>query len=275
MRNVWFRTIMGRSPVRLERTAGPWRRAEEKKPTKEGEEMTEADKTEIASLLATQKTLAKVGQKADEPYFNEGVSDYAKAAIADAKEIKKFVIDTLQNNLELFFCLNDFRISTSTIWETGDFYKKGEYVVVLGGLLHVRLRFKIYEDSHVYHTSGKFISAKPEDVEVKDFFVHTSDTDMKIPDWEYKDERIYGIICWDDLFWHNPKSYNLKMQKPGGWSSIKGMADRTRKVSALAVYALRKVITNNIGSIRRVTNEREKTRDELGKVPAYAKVSVG
>lgn len=237
--------------------------------------MTEADKTEIANLLATQRSLIEVGKAADAPYYNKGVSDYAKAAIEDAKEVKKFAMDTIQNNLELFFNLKDFRVvASSTI---ANFKREGVDCFRLGDFITVRLRFSNLVQSRVYHSDRSYdcdyFMLNAEDVKVVDFFVHTSDTEMKIPDWEYKDEKVYSIVCWEDLFWKNPTNYDLKKQKPRGWDSIKSMAERTRKVSALAVYALRKVIQNNVGAIRAAANECEETKERLARVEEYKKVS--
>lgn len=237
--------------------------------------MTEADKTEIANLLATQRSLIEVGKAADAPYYNKGVSDYAKAAIEDAKEVKKFAMDTIQNNLELFFNLKDLRIKAySTI---SNFIREGACVLSLGDFINVRLCFAKLVRSPAYHSDRSYdcdyFMVNAEEVKVEDFFVHTSDTALMIPDWEYKDERVYNIVCWEDLFWKHPKNYDLKLQKPGGWDSIKSMAERTRKVSALAVYALRKVIQNNVGAIRAAANKCEKTKEQLARVEEYKKVS--
>lgn len=241
--------------------------------------MTQADKTDILNLIASAKSLEKVAKDANEPYHDEAVADFARAAMDDAKEVNDFVLKTVQENIHHFVDLSAIRIGGG-FWGHDDihmFNKKSQVVVSIGKNLYAKLLVGVFtqrmDKPHTWEEV--WIKVEPSDIEVLEVYNDTSDTSLTFADWEYSKETIYHVCRANDLFFNREDSYYLKGKySPNDWKIIKARATWTRAKASLLVYSLKKSLVARVNGLRTTANEREETRANNGKTAPYRKVSL-
>lgn len=241
--------------------------------------MTQADKTDIMNLIASAKSLEKVAKDANEPYHDEAVADFARAAMDDAKEVNDFVLKTVRENIHHFTDLSAIRIGGG-FWGHDSivlFNEEKKVVVSIGNRFYAKLHIgswtKRMDRPHTWEEV--WINAEPSDIEVLEVYNETSDTALTYADWEYSKETIYRVCGANDLFFKTDKSYYLKGKySPNDWKVIRAKATWTRAKASLLVYSLKKSLMARVNGLRATANEREETRANNGKTAPYRKVSL-
>lgn len=242
--------------------------------------MTQADKTDILNLINNANNLAKVAEDANAVYHDRKIADFAKSAMDDAKSTKKFIMKVLQENLYHFVNPNCIRIGGGCFGyqEIELFNDKKLIKVSLGEMFYARIRvWNWTQRMDKPHTFDEvYISSSFSDMIIEDIYTYTSDTFLKIDDWEYKNESIYNVCTNEDLFYKpgNTRYYLPGKYDPKTWKKIYGNATWTRAKTAFLVYCLKKTLAARVDGLRNFANEREATREENGKIAAYKKVSL-
>lgn len=241
--------------------------------------MTTADKTDILNLVKNADALAKTAEDANAPYYDSKIVDFAKAAIDDAASVNDFVKGVVQKNILHFIDPNCIRIGGGCFGyqDISLFNKKGEIKICLGNYLYAVIGVGYWEQRmDKPHTFDEvYISALKNGITVKRVYTYTSDTFLKLEDWEYKNESIYNVCSQDDLFF-KPQVYFSSSDKhtPKEWKTIYGKATWTRAKAAFLIYCLKKALTARVNGLREFANERELTRENNEKIQAYKKVSL-
>ena len=163
--------------------------------------MTESEKTEIQLLAESIHTFKKVAEDAQRGYFDEKVSEYAKNALKESKEIDEVIYSTINAHLADIVDFNDLRISTSinAVEERSRFSERGLIDVSVSGLMDLRFKVNLSAVKLRRDYSCIHISTSPDAVTLMDVRVYTSDTAKKYDDWEYSDIRLYSVVSSDYL----------------------------------------------------------------------------
>lgn len=266
----------------IELKRGFWYNTGITKPNERKKKMTQVDKTEIQNLLASVGTMKRLANELNAPYNDANIAKYALDALNDAKETKAYIISVIQDNIGMFIDLNNVTITesfgTSCI---KNFLGEHTLVYRLGDLLKIKLNvfeFKIKE-----HTYGKLVfSANPDDMEVVNVWIHTSDTSLKADNWGH-DNTIYHLFaCSCDLYFGIydggfDKRY-IQDFNPNGkysaefWNRLHKCADRTRAKADILLKELKFQITAKLNGFKVMANKNEEYIAANSKVGVYVKI---
>lgn len=226
--------------------------------------MTNADKTEIATLLKGAKELKAQADNAETVYHDEKIAEYAKAAVADYREHEQFILKTIRDNIPLFFNLNELRIdrdgSFSCIWSRGDVSAKR-----WGRFLNISYAFCPLKDFKPWkgNAGGLYAKAEANEVEVKWVRAYTSDTSLP----QYKVCSAWSLVNHADKYNLNG-AYNAKT-----WGEIYNYAAWTREQTKLLLASFKEAVALVMGNQKARADAGEKYFRKNETVAEYEKVT--
>jgi hypothetical protein len=229
--------------------------------------MTLADKVEIANLIESVRDVQTLANGLNSPHHNDKIADYAKAAKANAYEVKKYIIDILQKNPELLFDF-DKPIPLSTncggdVWWNLRDTQTLTYSFV--GDLHIR--FKVDRNKirdFVVETYKARFSTTADAITILDVFAHTSDVNSK-------DYHIGS--AWDLVYMNHSTKFNLDGEYDAkAWSDIKVYADRTKAKTEYLIRSFKEFLKTKIHNLKVVADKAEKNLRDNANVGVYEKV---
>lgn len=231
--------------------------------------MTLADKVEIANLIESVKNVKKLANELTSKHHNDKIADYAKAAKANAYEVKKYIIDILQKNPEILFDFDKpIPLSTNSggdVWWNLRDTQTLTYSF-MGGL-NVKFkvdRNKIYE--FVIETYRARFSTTADAITILDVFAYTSDTGSK-------DYRVCS--AWDLVYINRSTNFNLDgSYEAKVWSDIKLYADRTKDKTEYLIRSFKEFLKTKIHNFKVVADKAEKNLKDNNNVGVYEKVGL-
>jgi hypothetical protein len=231
--------------------------------------MTLADKVEIANLIESVQDVKKLAKELTSKHHNDKIANYAKAAKANAYEVKKYIIDILQKNPELLFDF-DKPIPLSTNGD-GDCWwylrdKKPLTYTFVGGL-HVKFRVdstKVKE--FVVETYKARFTTTADALTILDVYAYTSDT---------KDKNYNICSAWDLVYTNHSTNFNLNdSYEANVWKDIMKYANCTKNKTAYLIMAFKNFLRTNIQNFKIIADKAEKSLRDNSNVGVYEKVGL-
>lgn len=209
--------------------------------------MTDADKLIIDNLVSTMKNV-KDGIK-DRKYFNEYISNYAKAAFKNYTEIRDYIIDIIKNNIEYVFNLDDVRVDNRgrNYW----FIHKYDYS-------YLRIYFTIsnYDNKKVFSRGNGTYGIKLTKHQIDIQYV---DIDMG----SNVNSRIYNIICNHREFINKYWNYWDKHNDDTYWKSLFTYANNTKEYIKELLNQFKKFIRERTDEFHKESNKKEQLHNEV------------
>lgn len=230
--------------------------------------MTIADKLEIENLLIDAASMKKLADSMKQVYHDERIAEYASAAISDFKEVKNYIIKTIDKNIALFLDLDNLRVDNDSL---GYSFSEDRAVANhrLGRFLHIVFKFhpRFHHEYWRGNAGGLYTKATPDEIDVIDVRAQTSDTSLPeyrvCSAWSLTDPNAErGGRCYA-LF----GNYDAKT-----WNTIHDYASWSREQTKLLWKSFKEVLKERVSVLHGIANDMEALHKRNSGVGVYVKV---
>jgi hypothetical protein len=239
--------------------------------------MTTADKLEIDMLLQNINTMKTQSEKMDELYLNKEVIEYATKAFNNAKEVRKYICDIIQKNINLFFDFSKpIDLSTQCC---GDYwvYLRDRHRITkslgCGVEVVINVNPQLISD-FVVETYKASFKTTAEAFNVVDIFTYVNDSDRKTMEKDYDMCRQWDLVFSNgnlDSFYTNGR-YNIK-QRAAVWNCLYDKAKITRYKTDMLVRFFKKLLNARCAYHKNQIDKKEKELEQAKKIDKYENVS--
>lgn len=234
--------------------------------------MTKADKTEIANLICNIRTMQSTADESKKTYLDEKIAKYAEDAMNDAKEVRHYIISSLQEHKTelLTDCFSNMRIGGDAFgYEQVDLLTKQktvrfpitEFVSLLCNVSTYRIVKKCGFDEI-------WVNIPTESLTVEDIFIHTSDTT----------KRAYALRSRDfvyDTRGVSEGTFNFRgLRTSKGWNALYDMAKLTREKSEFFLNEYKKFLNAKISYFSTISKDYENAKESTKNIDPYEKVGL-
>ena len=234
--------------------------------------MNETDVAEIEGLLKTATKMKELAANASRLYKNPKMAEYAKAAIKDFKELKAYILQKIDENLELFLNLNSVHLSSNP-FDDGCFAIRTHKPVhiYLNDILEISFYVNPMRKLDIKrgNAGGYEVSLLRDEIELKDVWVYTSDTSKP----EYNLISRYGF--WKPNNDLNVPKYLDTAQSGAWWEQSKKLADNTKQYGELLWSQFKKCILAKIAQYKGNADNANATKqrvEEMSKTLVYVAI---
>jgi hypothetical protein len=231
--------------------------------------MTLADKVEIANLIESVQDVKKLAKELTSKHHNDKIANYAKAAKANAYEVKKYIIDILQKNPELLFDF-DKPIPLST-HSGGDcwWHLRDTQTLTYSFVGDLCVKFKVDRNKirdFVVETYKARFSTTADALTILDVYAYTSDT---------KDKNYDICSAWDLVYTNHSTNFDLNdSYEAKVWKDILNYANCTKNKTAYLIMAFKNFLRTNIQNFKIIADKAEKSLRDNSNVGVYEKVGL-
>ena len=230
--------------------------------------MTKSDKVEIANLIENATKMAEFTKKLSAPYRDKSVADYAKAAIKDALEAKRFILSVIDANLQLFF--NPSKIELGTHPCSGNpWWNLRDNKPLSFGFGDLNIVVKIRPETVKKFVVGTYeasFATTLDGITISDVCAYTSNTSR--PE--------YNICTNDDLVFSN-RFTNLDLDNgkysTEYWRCVYNAANATKAKTKFMVDSLKRFLVGKSASLKAIADKKEEAAAAIADVGVYKKVS--
>ena len=236
--------------------------------------MNETDVAEIEGLLRTATKMKELAANASRLYKNPKMAEYAKAAIKDFNELKAYIIQKIDENLELFLNLKKVHLSSHPFDDGYIAIRDHKPVVIrLNDMLEISFYVNPTRKLSIErgNAGGYEVELLRDEVELKDVWVYTSDTS--------KPE--YGLVSGYG-FWKATPNKDLNVpkyldtaQSGAWWEQAKQMSDRTKRYGELLWSQFKKCILAKTAQYKGTADNANATKqrvEEMTKTLVYVAI---
>ena len=227
--------------------------------------MTEADKKQIETLLATAKEMKGIAERQVTPYHDEKVAEFASKAVGEYREVRDYLVGMIGKNKEVFLDFNNLRIDNGGLGMS--FFEIYPVVARFGKYLHVSFHLDKsgIKRSWSGNAGGLYAEVDPGSVMILDVWLASSDT---------KDPNYDTISHWALAGGGGRQAYDLSgCHDAQTWQEIYNYATWTRAKCKLLWKSGIDAVRERGEFYRANANKTEQTHESLSAVGVYIRVS--
>ena len=226
--------------------------------------MTNVDKKEISNILNGVREMKKCADDSNRVYIDEKVRSFAMEAKKDFLDNRMYMVDIINENISLFFDLDNLKVSTSGACCDGYQARRGEkFTYSIGNGVSVTL---ILEDFDILKNTGYDITFRVRKMTACDISFYTSDT---------RDERYRTCSAWGLEKYREYDDLSVK-RTAKDWHTIYCASTWTRAKNVLLVKEFKTALNMIMDEYRSVANSNNEVKDSIKtNVGVYKKVNLG
>ena len=225
--------------------------------------MTDIDKKNISIIINGIREMKKCAEETNKKYIDKKIISFAKEAKRDFLDNRNYMVNIINENIGLFFNLNNLRVSTSGACFEGYKAARGDrftYEISNGVWVSVTL-----DDFDILENTGYHITFRVRKMTAYDISFSISDT---------KDTR-YDICCAWGLERYNEYD-NLDTERTAKkWYDIYCAATWTRAKNELLVSEFKKALNTIMDEYHKTANANMDIKNNVDNITGvYKKVNL-
>ena len=213
-----------------------------------------SDKTEFEAMLHSVNEMKKTATDLNRPYVDKKILKFAKDAISECKEVREYLVDQIEKNIDIWLNLkeihikgSEFSIKANALYVTGI----GEFEIVFK-VTDIRYVTKVWG-----YTSVDYISIERDGIEIVDVRFY-KDGDVKIYDTFESSNGVQDLS---------------RLYTSRGWSAIHNRALFTQKYTKALWESAKSALESRMARFKGEAAQAEEAKAKVNKVGEYQKVT--